>query len=231
MQATARVLDVLAAIALQTPTPAPDNASGALAIEIDGHPMPSVALPPATLDAGPIFVPLGSSIAAGTHAVTLTLPQSASSATAQLVANLYRPWPTVTPQFSTINNEQLRLSVNFSTTTPIPGKSVNVTAHIERIGFRGYGMLIAEIGLPPGADVDRASLESAVTASGYQLNHYEVLPDRVLVYLWPHAGGLTLHFKFTPRYGIDALTAPSAVYDYYNPDARFDASPVRFKTR
>ena len=36
------------------------------------------------------------------------------------------------------------------------------TCHVEaeRIAFRGYGMMLAEIGLPPGADVDRSSLES-----------------------------------------------------------------------
>lgn len=92
-------------------------------------------------------------------------------------------------------------------------------------------MMIGEIGLPPGADVDRASLESAVAASDYQLNHYEVLPDKVLIYLWPRAGGLTFHFHFTLRYAIDALTAPSSAYDYYNPGARFDLKPARFKTR
>jgi hypothetical protein len=123
------------------------------------------------------------------------------------------------------------MTVVFSTTEPLPGKPVNVTTHIERIGFEGYGMMIAEIGLPPGADVDRASLESAFSSSDYELNHYEVLPDKVLIYLWPKAGGLTLHFRFTLRYALDALSAPSAVYDYYNPDARFDLSPTRFKTQ
>ena len=91
--------------------------------------------------------------------------------------------------------------------------------------------MIAEIGLPPGADVDRATLESAVSASDYQLNHYEVLPDKVLIYLWPNAGGLTLHFQFTLRYSIDAQTAPSSLYDYYNPDARLDLSPTRISTK
>ena len=103
------------------------------------------------------------------------------------------------------------MSVAFGTTKPLPGKPVDVTAHIERVGFQGYGMMIAEIGLPPGADVDRASLESAVTSSDYQLNQYEVLPNKVLIYLWPRAGGLTLHFKFNLRYAVNALTAPSSV--------------------
>jgi hypothetical protein len=29
----------------------------------------------------------------------------------------------------------------------------------ERVGHSGYGMMLAEAGLPPGTEVDRASLE------------------------------------------------------------------------
>jgi hypothetical protein len=108
------------------------------------------------------------------------------------------------------------------------GQAVTVSAHVERIGFRGYGMMIAEIGVPPGADIDRASLETAVAASGYQVNQYEVLPDKVLLYVWPKAGGLNVKFKFTERYAIDALVAPSALWDFYNPDARVTLEPQRF---
>lgn len=145
--------------------------------------------------------------------------------------HLVNTYSLVQPTSTVVNNERLRLTVAFSTTTPLPDQQVDVTAHIERIGFQGYGMMIGEIGLPPGADVDRASLESAAAASDYQLNHYEVLPDKVLIYGWPRAGGLTMHFHFRLRYAIDALTAPSSVYDYYNPDARFDLKPTRIRTR
>jgi len=44
-----------------------------------------------------------------------------------------------------------------------------------------------------------------------------VLPDRLIVYLWPHAGGTKFSFNFKPRFGLKALTAPSILYDYYNP--------------
>lgn len=230
-QATARVLDVLAEIALRNSSVSSEGGPGDLAVSVDSQPAIAVPLPVSVQDAGPIFVPLGAALAAGSHRVTFVLPNNAQSATAQLVSSLYRPWAALSPTSSIVNNEQLRMAVAFDTTTPLPEKQVDVTAHFERIGFQGYGMMIGEIGLPPGADVDRASLESAVAASDYQLNHYEVLPDKVLIYLWPGAGGLTMHFHFTLRYAIDALTAPSSVYDYYNPDARFDLKPTRIKTR
>ena len=107
-------------------------------------------------------------------------------------------------------------------------EEISCRVKAERVGFRGYGMMLAEIGLPPGADVDRASLESAVKNSGWAINHYDVLPDRVIVYLWPRAGGVNFNFKFRPRFALTAKTSPSVVYDYYNPEARAVIAPTTF---
>jgi hypothetical protein len=56
-----------------------------------------------------------------------------------------------------------------------------------------------------------------------------VLPDRVIAYLWPRAGGSQFQFKFHPRFGMDAQTPPSVMYDYYNPEAQTVLHPVRFR--
>src|SRR6185503_5466767 len=98
------------------------------------------------------------------------------------------------------------------------GDEITCTVHAERVGLRGYGMLLAEIGLPPGADVDRAALDRAVKETG--VAQYDILPDRLIVYLWPAAGGSRFQFKLKARFGMIAHTAPSVVYDYYNPEAR-----------
>ncbi|HKC62434.1 MAG TPA: hypothetical protein VKB86_02295, partial [Pyrinomonadaceae bacterium] len=87
------------------------------------------------------------------------------------------------------------------------------------------------IGLPPGADVDRASLEEAVKNSVWSLSRYDVLPDRLVVYLWPRAEGTKFEFKFRPRFGLTAQTAPSILYDYYNPEARVTVAPTKFVVR
>lgn len=90
-------------------------------------------------------------------------------------------------------------------------------------------MLIAEVGLPPGAGVDRSSLEKAMNQSSWALSQYDIVPDRLVLYLWPTAGGSSISFAFRPRIALDALTAPSRVYDYYNPDAEAVLAPTRFK--
>ncbi len=87
-------------------------------------------------------------------------------------------------------------------------------------------MMLAEVGLPPGAEVDRASMEKAESAPG--VFGYEIQPDRVVFYLWPTAGGTTFSFDFRMRYRVEAMTAASTVYDYYNPEANATVAPVRF---
>jgi hypothetical protein len=88
-------------------------------------------------------------------------------------------------------------------------------------------MLLAEIGLPPGVDLDRASLEAAKAKSNGRPNSWEIRPDRLVVYLWPRdrAG---VSFRFQPRFAMSAKSAASEVYDYYNPEARFVVAPVKF---
>ena len=73
-------------------------------------------------------------------------------------------------------------------------------------------MLLAEIGLPPGAEVDRASLEKAKRK--IKIQPFDILPDKIVVYMWAQAGGTHINFKFRQRYAVNSQTAPSIVYDY-----------------
>src|SRR5689334_20152033 len=102
------------------------------------------------------------------------------------------------------------------------GDTVTCSVHAERIASGGYGMLIAEIGLRPGADIDVESLRRLSVLK------YDVTPDRVVFYLWPQAGGADFSFTFRPRLKINAKAQPSMLYDYYNPDARVSIPPARF---
>jgi hypothetical protein len=77
--------------------------------------------------------------------------------------------------------------------------------------------LLAEVGPPPGAEVDRNSL--ARLLDSWTISRYELQPDRIVFYLWsPGAAGSQFSFRFTPRYAIRAKAAPSTLTDYYNPD-------------
>ena len=60
------------------------------------------------------------------------------------------------------------------------------------------------------------------------MSHYDVLLDRLVLCLWPHAGATKLTFEICPRYGLKARTVPSVLYDYYNPEAQVALLPADF---
>lgn len=198
-----------------------------LSLRVNGKDAKVVDLPAADAVVAPIEVDVSSFMVPGENHVELESP-SKSMMSAQLAAESYIPWesPVVSKQEPN-STSKLQLSVQYSRTQAAIGESIECRVRAERIGFQGYGMMLGEIGLPPGADVDRESLEQAVQG-GYALYRYDVTPDRVVVYLWPQAGGSEFSFKFRPRFAMSAETAPSLLYDYYNPEASVTLKPSRF---
>ena len=131
---------------------------------------------------------------------------------------------------NTNESRQIRLDYKCDKSDAEIMQDVTCSVEAERIGFKGYGMLLAEIGLPPGADVSRESLQAAMDADS-SLSRYDVLPDRIILYMWSRAGGTRFNFKFRPRYGINAQTPASIVYDYYNEEAKATVAPLKFSVK
>jgi len=149
----------------------------------------------------------------------------------QIVASHYIDWKDADLSARTVNQSRaLRLDYKCDKPTPTIMEEVSCSVEAERIGFQGYGMLLAEIGTPPGADVSRESLEKAIE-SDWSISRYDILPDRIVIYMWSKPGGTKFNFKFKPRYGINAQTPSSVVYDYYNPEAQATVAPLRFNVK
>ncbi len=236
-QATVNVHDALFALDETGVADQPTKTGGVAEVFVNGQRTASVELPPANQLSAPLAIDLTRFISTGAQRIEIRRPSGAARATAQLLASYYQPWPTAPAVNASIEPAKpnkassLRLAVSFDRTSASIGADVRCAVEAERIGQRGYGMLLAEVGLPPGAEVDRASLEKAKSETGWGLNQYDVLPDRVVFYLWPQAGGVKFAFKFRPRFGLKAQSAPSVLYDYYNPEARAVLAPTRFVVR
>ncbi len=230
-QATINVLDAL--ISLNEAEASKSALAGQAEIFVNGKRASSAAIPPGGQLTNPITLDLSQFLTRGNNRVEIRRAAGATLVSVQLVETHYEPWEqgAAEQRGNTGNSSALRLAVSYDKHDAKIGDEMTCNVVAERIGHRGYGMMLAEIGLPPGADVDRASLEQAVKESGWSLNHYDVLPDRVIFYLWPLAGGVKFDFKFRSRYGIKAKTAPSVLYDYYNPEARAVVAPARFVVR
>ena len=181
-----------------------------------------IELPAAGSIGDPVTIAIPAFLHAGANRISI---QNAGGAVmrAQMVATFYGPW---TNGGTADLSSAIRMRVDFDKTRVRLGESV--TCRVEVTRRRGSGMLLAEIGLPPGVDVDRWSLEEAQRKSGGWLNSFEILPDRVVVYLWP-AEHANFSFKFQPRFAMSAKSPASEVYDYYNPEARSVVGPVAFR--
>jgi hypothetical protein len=236
-QATINVLDAIASLTSRKDNRSDQSGKAAAVgskavVSVDGKQTVSVDLPPANVLSGPVDVDVSKFVSPGKHHIEIRRPTGSSRASVQALADYYVPW-THTAIGSDLHqqakvSDALRLAVHFDKQSAKVGEAVECSVDAERIGFRGYGMLLAEIGLPPGAEVDRSGLEQAMKASGWDIDQYDVLPDRLIVYLWPHAGGTKFSFTFKPRFGLKALSAPSIIYDYYNPEAQAVVEPTQF---
>jgi len=122
----------------------------------------------------------------------------------------------------------LDMQVHYNVLTAAANDPVACDVVISRPLFRGYGMMIATVGLPPGAEVDRGVLENLVSDGKTGVDSYEVEPDHVTFYVWPRAADVKFRFVFRPRYALKARAAQSVLYDYYNPDERVVIEPPRF---
>jgi A-macroglobulin receptor binding domain len=122
----------------------------------------------------------------------------------------------------------LRFEVRFNRTEAAVNGEIDCDVAVSRAAFRGYGMLIAEIGLPPGSEVDRGTLASVVDDTHTGVDSFEVAPDHVTLYIWPRAADSKFRFVFRPRFAMKARATPSVVYDYYNPDERVALTPQLF---
>lgn len=173
----------------------------------------------------PVPVDISQFLSTGKNRIEIERPRGLQLATVQAVAKYYVPWT----EAKNSSKSDLRLQVKFDKTEAKINEEITCSVKVERVGGRRNGMMLAEIGIPPGAEVDRSTLQDATRDS--TISQYDVLPDRVVIYLWPSANGVSFNFKFRPRFGLKAKSAPSILYDYYNPDSVVVLPPSLFTVR
>jgi len=171
-------------------------------------------------------IDVGRELKAGSNKVAIHRSGDNSAMQTNMITSYYIPWPqaeaTQTEHFKSGDTRALKLKVDFDRREAKVGEALACRVEAERIGFAGYGMMIAEIGLPPGVEIGRESLEEAKQSG---VDGYEVQPDRVVFYLWSSAEGSKFQFIFRPRFGINAMGAPAILYNYYNPEANAAVLP------
>jgi uncharacterized protein YfaS (alpha-2-macroglobulin family) len=232
-QATVNVLESMLSFLTKRRANADTATSSTIELIVNDRPIKTLVQPADNQMHEPLVVDLSSVIKAGDNRVELRTPANSKTASVEIVSNYYLPWTTIseTARVKSGDAEALKLETRFDRYESKVMEEITCRVKAERVGSSGEGMLLAEIGLPPGVDVDRASLETAMKGSGWTIDQYDVLPDRIVVYLWPRAGGTEFSFKFRPRIAMRAKATASTVYDYYNPEARAVVAPGMFVVR
>jgi hypothetical protein len=217
-QATVRALTALLDLWAGT------NGEKASSIEVmvNGTRAGSVAIPAGNEVQGPVTLNISPFVRASITNEISFAGAGASATEVQTNAVWYEKWSK--PESS----KDLRFDVRFSGTAATINQQIACDVFVSRPTFRGYGMLIAEIGLPPGAEVDRGTLASIVDDAKSGVDSFEVAPDRVTFYIWPRAADSRFHFVFRPRFAMKARAMSSVLYDYYNPDERVVIAPELF---
>jgi hypothetical protein len=198
------------------------DTGGTFEVRSNGRIVKSISVPSDPRATDPVIVDIP--LSPGDNQISLTSNGPARSALVLLTSSHWLPWDHTKARSS----QELRFNAKFDRLDAPAGEPVRCTVRAERVGFRGYGMMLAEIGLPPGADVDRSSLESVLQDGSIGLDHYEILPDRVVLYLWPKAGGSSFDFFLTARNAMVAKSGASVLFDYYNPEALSEIAPFQW---
>ncbi len=130
-----------------------------------------------------------------------------------------------------LETRDLAYSMKWERTEAGRGDLVKCEVSAARTSERGWGMLIAEVGLAPGMEVDRASLEAVLQSQSARVDSYEVRPDKVVFYLWPR--GEVSRFEFFVRLplAMKARSGFSRLYDYNNPEAVAEVGVVDWVVR
>lgn len=215
-QTTVNVLDML--ISAQERAKA-KNINEKTVIFVNGKKVQEVLLNESGLT-NPTVLDISKFLTALENTVEIKGTGNSSLTMSQIVSAHFSEW-----KDAKLDSQYFQMKVDFDKTQAKIGEEITCNVGIERKN-NANGMVLAEIGIPPGSDVDRSSLEKAKG-----LSSYDILPDKIVVYFWSGKEKKSFSFKFKSRYGINALNATSMVYDYYNPEAQAIVAPIKFEVK
>ena len=156
---THATLSAVEALAAAIPQGNDKGESSKAEVTVNGHRVSSVELPAAKDVVGAIAIDLNEFLRAGTNIVQVVRPTNGAPMKAQAITSYYVPWQnssaTLEDNVQRGDTRALRLNVHYDQIKPKVNESIRCDVQVARIGFAGYGMMVAEIGLPPGAEVDR----------------------------------------------------------------------------
>ncbi|MFO0744945.1 MAG: MG2 domain-containing protein [Myxococcota bacterium] len=166
-------------------------------------------------------VDLSEQLAEGDHEVTLDYTGTGNLMW-QVSGQHWLPWSAVPAD----PPSPLSIDVEYDKTHLTTDDVINVTVTVSNSDPDTTGMMMAEVGLPPGFDLDTTALD-ALLGKG-QVARYDKTALRLVVYLEPIAPNApaTFGYALRARYPLEATAPESETYLYYDKSVRAGSGPV-----
>lgn len=190
-------------------------------VRVNGEPVKELTLERGALDVHHL-VSLSSHARSGDNIIELEAAKD-SDVAYQLVGTHHVPWGSAAAAAA---EAPISLRVDYGSRRATPGKTLEVRVDARWNLQRDSGMVLIEVGVPPGFDVLTEALEGLVESG--VVARYSISASRVVLYLNQLAQGtpVKLGFRLRALLPVRALAPASVAYAYYSPDARFETRPV-----
>jgi len=134
----------------------------------------------------------------------------------------YLPWSKVKPE----PNDPISIKVDFDRTKLAENDIVTSSVSVKFNGTGTAGMVILDLGTPPGFQVLTEDLDALVKKNVFQ--KYNMTARQAIIYIEELKAGEEVKFDYRmkAKFPIKARVPKSSVYRYYNPEVRADSPPV-----
>jgi hypothetical protein len=131
----------------------------------------------------------------------------------------------------TSSEKDLELKVNYDKDHLIVDDILTCSVQVKKRGDNPSGMVIINLGVPPGFKVDTSAFEHLVK-SGI-LARYEVIANRYILYIRSIVLDKPLSFIYEMKalYPIRVTIPSSTVYEYYQPDNSDRTKPMKITVK
>lgn len=167
-------------------------------------------------------VSLSDRVRVGQNPIELVAP-SGADVSFQLVQTHHLPWSSPLAKAAA---PAMFLSVDYGSRRAAPGRTLPVVAEARWNGERPSGMVLVEVGVPPGFEVESDDLERLVKEK--KISRWSPRASSVTIYLdaVKRDEPAKLGFRMRALFPVRAVAPPSVAYAYYEPEARYSTRPV-----
>ncbi|MFT3921379.1 MAG: MG2 domain-containing protein [Myxococcales bacterium] len=215
-QATIWTLKTLLLAARKGSSPA----LGDLSVLVDGQPLAQV---PFTADQSDVLttIDLASVATTGAHDVTLTFAGT-GKLSYNLVSGYHLPWNQVPAQPAA----PLAVGVSYDRTQLAVNDLARATVAITNQSGGRADMILVDVGIPPGFEVQTDDLDAYVSA--HSLSKYELTPRQLILYVSSLETDEVRSFQYRLRatMPVKASDGGAEVYPYYEPARKSQAPGV-----